>query len=178
MKITYFAILLAATILSRDVVAQEETPSRSLSTNSRIEKSEVSVRQPTTDLGKKPTYRFQPDTTLKPPPYRPRPDTTSRITPTPAPDTPFDPFSGRGPRPAGSNSRTYTFANGVRVERLGDYVEFTDVEGHRVLMSMQHGAKPPVNGPQICGKLRHWLSAHGNSAKWREECLWYFDNCI
>jgi hypothetical protein len=175
MKITYYAVALAATISVRVVVAQTPTPTP----NPSLETLSSTARQPTTDLPKKPTYRFQPNTTLKPPPYRPRPDTTSRITPTPLPNSnPFDPFSGRGPRPAGSNNRAYTFANGVRAERLGDYVAFTDAGGHRVVMQMQHGAKPPVNGPQICGKLRRWLANHGNSAKWREECLWYFDNCI
>jgi hypothetical protein len=166
MKITYFAMLLAATILNRDLVAQEETPTPSLSTNSRIEKPSVSVAKPT-----HPTV----SATIAPR-YRPKPNTTLNPQLIPGP-SPFDPFK-RGPRPAGSNSRAYTFENGMRAERLGDYVAFTDAGGHRVVMQMQHGAKPPVNGPQICGKLRRWLANHGNSAKWREECLWYFDNCI
>jgi hypothetical protein len=177
MKITYFAILLAATILSRDVVAQEETPTPPAAPNSRIEPYQTDLKKKPRPVYESGQPKFQHLTT--PTPYRPRPITTSRITPTPLPNSaPFDPFSGRGPRPAGSNSRTYTFANGMRAERLGDYVAFTDAGGHRVVMQMQHGAKPPVNGPQICGKLRRWLANHGNSAKWREECLWYFDNCI
>jgi hypothetical protein len=185
MKITYFAILLAATILSRNVVAQEETPTPSLSTDSRIEKPSVSVRQPTTDLRKKPTptpYRPRPDTTLNPPPYRPRPDTTSRITPTPVPDTPFDPFSGQlGPHPGGSNRRTFTFPNGVHVEieTLGDDVAFTYANGHRrVVHKHDLNHRPTGAHPEGCAKMLHiLLRTNPESPAWRRMCVDYINQC-
>ncbi len=200
MKITYFAIVLATTILSREVVAQEETPTPSLSTDSRIEAPQIPKKpapatyRPPPDatykptpwpLRKKPTptpYRPKPNTTLNPPPYRPRPDTTSRITPTPVPGTPFDPFSGRGPHPAGSNRTTFTFPSGVRVqiETLGDDVAFTYADGHR---SVEHkhdlnDHKPTGAHPWDCQTMRYILF-HSNpkTSAWRRLCVEYINGC-
>lgn len=100
MKTPYFAIMLAATILSRHIVAQEETPTPSLATDSRIETPKVSkTPAPTTsqtDLKKKPrpVYesgqpKFQHLTT--PTPFRPRPDTTYNPTPWPLKKKPTPP---------------------------------------------------------------------------------------
>jgi hypothetical protein len=83
MKITYYAIALAATIFSRVVVAQTETPTPS--PNPSLETDSATVRQPTADLKKKPrpVYesgqpKFQHLTPTTPTPFRPRPDTTLR----------------------------------------------------------------------------------------------------
>jgi hypothetical protein len=178
MKITYFAMLLAATTLSRGLVAQEETPTPSLSTNSRIEKSSVSAAKPTrssVSATVAPRYQPRPDTTLKLPPHRPRPDTTSRITPTPAPY--FDPFVG--PQADDWHNGAHTFENGVRVEILGDDVTFTDARGRRSVMhkhELDH--TPPGEHPQGCGELLYWLTHHSPGLrKWKRLSIKYINGC-
>jgi hypothetical protein len=94
MKITYYAIALAATIFGGVVVAQTETPTPDPS----IETDSSAVRQPNAPaLPKKPTpppFHPRPDTTLrqpytpalpKKPTHRYQPDTTLRVTPTVTP---------------------------------------------------------------------------------------------
>ena len=194
MKITYFAIALAATISVRVAVAQTPTPSRprhdTLRQDTSLKKRptppfrpplDTTLRQDTS-LKKKPTAPFRPppNTTLKPtsPPFRPPPDTRLRVTPTPTPVPPFNPFD-RNPIATGWKNGAHTFENGVRVEILGDDMVITDARGRRsVTHKHELNHQPPVGVPHICGKLRRWLNAHSaNSAKWRESCNWYFDNC-
>lgn len=174
MKITYCAIALAATIFGRDVVAQTQTPTP---TPSDVTPLSSTVRQPAAHIRKKPTptpipYRSRPDTSIKF-------DTYPTLSPTPTPGGAFDPFSDHpGPHPAGSVNRGYNFANGVRVEVMGDHLAITDPGGHRFLMQMQHGAKPPVNMPRSCAKIKHYLFTHDpNSEHWRAVCAWWIWNC-
>lgn len=167
MKITYFVITLAATLLVRDLAAQEETPTPSTSTNSRVsEKSPVSVNAPPPRVS----------ATIAPT-YRPRPDTTSRITPTPVP--PFNPFD-RNPYFANWHNSAHNFANGVRAEILGDDLVITDAHGRRsVTHKHELNHQPPGAAlPRNCGHLLHWLLTHDpGTYKWRYGFCLYVNNC-
>jgi hypothetical protein len=88
MKITYFTILLAATILSRNVVAQEETPTPPAAPNSRIEPNQTDLKKKPRPVYESGEPKFQHLTT--PTPYRPHPDTTLR---------PFNPGLKKKPTP-------------------------------------------------------------------------------
>jgi len=214
MRITYFALLLAATILNRDVVAQEETQTPPLAIDSRIDRPVYESGQPKLQHLTTPApYRPRPDTTYNPTPwplkkkpthttstktppslnapsgvsatiaprYQPRPNTVSRITPTPVPDTPFDPFAGRH-HPAGSNSRTFTFPSGVKVEieTMGDDVAFTYANGHRrVVHKHDLNHKPTGAHPEYpCGEmLRFLLRSNPESEYWRRAFVDWNNHC-